>query len=130
MSESSTPLIDAVMAMEMAGVERRWDDLKSFFTDDVYFKVGTAYTGTGPDAIVNYLKPFYENFAEPNLPFTFRGTWEVDNGTTAVVEMDAHYIRLFDRKPIFFPCCDVLRFRDGKIYSWCVYPDQAQLHVL
>jgi hypothetical protein len=114
-----------VMEMEQAGGEFNWDYFKTFFTDDVLFKVGSSQEGRGWQAIANYLKWLY-SISEPQLPFTFRGTWDLPN--VVIIQMEARYIRRSDRKPVTFPCTDIIRFNDdNKVNEWRVYPDQSEL---
>ncbi len=40
--QTSVDKIALVMEMEQAGGEQNWDYFKTFFTDDVLFKVGSA----------------------------------------------------------------------------------------
>jgi ketosteroid isomerase-like protein len=119
-------LVDRVMDMETTGGEHNWEKLKSFFTEDVVFKVGAGELQRGSQAVVDYLRWLYTTQAKPQMPHDFRAIWEL--GDTVVLEMDANYIRLKDNKPIQFPCVDILRFRGNLIQEWRVYPDQAQLH--
>jgi limonene-1,2-epoxide hydrolase len=117
--------IDLVMEMEQAGGEFNWDYFQTFFTDNVMFKVGASEEGYGWQTIANYLQWLY-GIAEPQLPFTFRGTWDLPG--TVIVEMDAKYVRRSDQKPITFPCTDILRFdENNKVIEWRVYPDQSEL---
>ena len=122
---ASVDKIALVMEMEQAGGEFNWDYFQTFFTDDVMFKVGASEEGRGWKTIADYLTWLY-SIAEPQLPFTFRGTWDLPG--TVIIEMDAKYIRLSDRKPVSFPCTDILRFdENNKVTEWRVYPDQSEL---
>ncbi len=113
------------MEMEAAGGEHNWDYFQTFFIDDVMFKVGASEEGRGWKVIADYLSWLY-SVAEPQLPFTFRGTWDLPD--TVIVEMDAKYVRRSDGKPIAFPCTDILRFdANNKVREWRVYPDQSEL---
>lgn len=123
-SAKSVSKVDLVMEMEAAGGELNWEYFKTFFVDDVYFKVGASQEKRGYQAIIDYLTWLYA-IAEPNLPFEFRGTWELED--VVLVEMDAKYFRRSDGKPVSFPCTDILRFEGNKIREWRVYPDQSEL---
>ena len=126
-SENKIDKVDLVMKMEQAGGEFKWDYFQTFFTNDVLFKVGSAQEARGWQAISNYLTWLYA-IAEPQLPFTFRGTWDLPD--TVIIEMDAKYIRRSDRKPVSFPCTDILRFdENNKVNEWRVYPDQSELWI-
>jgi ketosteroid isomerase-like protein len=123
-SAKSVSKVDLVMDMETAGGAGNWDYFKTFFVEDVYFKVGASQEKRGVQAIRDYLTWLFE-IAEPNMPFEFRGTWDL--GDVVIIEMDAKYIRRTDGKPVSFPCTDILRFEDNKIREWRVYPDQSEL---
>ena len=120
----SASKVDLVMEMEAAGGEGNWDYFNTFFVEDVYFKVGASQEKRGTQGIRDYLTWLYE-IAEPNLPFEFRGTWELED--VVIIEMNAKYIRRSDGKPVSFPCTDILRFEGNKIREWRVYPDQSEL---
>ena len=111
--------------METAGGSFDWEKFKTYFTNDVVFRVGASEEGYGWQTIKDYLTWFY-SIAEPQLPFNFRGTWDLPG--VVIIEMDAKYVRRSDSKPISFPCTDILKFdENNKIYEWRVYPDQAEL---
>ena len=111
--------------METAGGSFDWDKFQTYFTDDVVFRVGASEEGRGWKTIADYLTWFY-GIAEPQLPFDFRGTWDLPG--VVIIEMDAKYVRRTDSKPISFPCTDILKFNENnKIYEWRVYPDQSEL---
>lgn len=125
MTATKIDKVALVMEMEQAGGEFNWDYFQTFFTENVLFKVGSAQEGRGWRAIANYLTWLY-SIAEPQLPFTFRGTWDLPG--TVIVEMDAKYSRRKDGKAVSFPCTDILRFdENNKVKEWRVYPDQSQL---
>jgi alkylhydroperoxidase/carboxymuconolactone decarboxylase family protein YurZ/catechol 2,3-dioxygenase-like lactoylglutathione lyase family enzyme len=111
--------------METAGGSFDWETFQTYFVDDVVFRVGASEEGHGWRVIADYLTWFY-SIAEPQLPFDFRGTWDLPG--VVIIEMDAKYVRRVDGKPISFPCTDILKFDDNnKIYEWRVYPDQSEL---
>ncbi|MBD0385837.1 MAG: DUF1857 family protein, partial [Nostoc sp. C3-bin3] len=120
----SASKVDLVMEMEAAGGNHDWEYFKTFFVDDVYFKVGSSQEKRGYQAIRDYLIWLYK-VAEPKLPFEFRGTWEI--GDVVIIEMNAKYTRRSDGKLMIFPCTDILRFESNKIREWRVYPDQSEL---
>jgi len=121
-----TSKIDIALAMETAAAEQNWEKFQSFFTKDVFFQVGLSEGTIGTQEIVDYVKWMF-SIVEPDPPFEFRGTWEM--GDTAIIEMDATYIRRIDGKPITFPCVDAFRFDGDKIQEWRVYPDQSEMWV-
>ncbi len=122
---SQVDKIALCIEMETAGGSFNWDKFKTYFTDNVTFRVGASEEGQGWQVIADYLTWFY-SIAEPQLPFAFRGTWDLPG--VVIIEMEAKYVRRNDGKPITFPCTDILKFDDNnKIYEWRVYPDQSEL---
>jgi catechol 2,3-dioxygenase-like lactoylglutathione lyase family enzyme/ketosteroid isomerase-like protein len=122
---SQVDKIALCIEMETAGGSFDWEKFKTYFTDDVTFRVGASEEGQGWQVIADYLQWFY-SIAEPQLPFDFRGTWDLPG--VVIIEMDAKYVRRNDGKPISFPCTDILKFNENnKIYEWRVYPDQSEL---
>ncbi|MEA5574983.1 nuclear transport factor 2 family protein [Anabaena sp. UHCC 0451] len=122
---ASVDKIALCIEMETAGGSFDWDKFQTYFTDDITFRVGASEEGHGWKVIADYLTWFY-SIAEPQLPFDFRGTWDLPG--VVIIEMDAKYIRRIDGKPISFPCTDILKFNENnKIYEWRVYPDQSEL---
>jgi alkylhydroperoxidase/carboxymuconolactone decarboxylase family protein YurZ/catechol 2,3-dioxygenase-like lactoylglutathione lyase family enzyme/ketosteroid isomerase-like protein len=122
---ASVDKIALCIDMETAGGAFNWDKFQTYFTDDVLFRVGASEEGHGWKVIADYLTWFY-SIAEPQLPFDFRGTWDLPG--VVIIEMDAKYVRRVDGKPISFPCTDILKFNENnKIYEWRVYPDQSEL---
>ncbi|VEP12875.1 conserved hypothetical protein [Hyella patelloides LEGE 07179] len=121
--------LDLVIEMEIAASQiasGKHDEnyFKTFFLDDVFFKVGASKETRGYRNIIDYLIWLF-SFIEPNWPFEFRGTWELED--TVIIEMDTKCFRRSDGKPISFPCTDILRFEGNKIREWRVYPDQSEL---
>jgi ketosteroid isomerase-like protein len=117
---------DIVIEMETAGGTGNWEHFKTFFTDDIFLKVGASAEMRGPQDVLDYVSWLFSK-AIPRTPFYFRGLWETED--TVIVDMDATYNRGYDGKPISFPCVDILRFESNKIREWRVYPDQTELWV-
>jgi ketosteroid isomerase-like protein len=112
------------MEMEKTAGDGDWEHLKSFFTDDVLFKVGASQERRGNRAIIDYLGWMF-SMLELNPPFEFRGTWE--QGDVVIIQVDAKFTRRSDGKPITFPSVDIFRFDGDKIREWRVYTDQTEL---
>ncbi|VEP12874.1 Ethyl tert-butyl ether degradation EthD (fragment) [Hyella patelloides LEGE 07179] len=123
-STSSVSQLNLVMEMQTAATKQDWNYFQTFFLEDVYFKVGASQELRGCRNIIDYLTWLYD-IAEPNLPFEFRDTWELED--TVIVEMDAKYIRRSDSKSISFPWTHIVRFKDNKIREWRSYTDQSEL---
>ncbi|MDR9893515.1 nuclear transport factor 2 family protein [Aetokthonos hydrillicola Thurmond2011] len=110
--------------MEATAGQRDWENLKTFFTEDVFYKVGASTEMRGVQDVIDYVSWLFSNVA-PRIPFYFRGIWEIED--TVIIEMDATFTRVSDGKPISFPCVDIMRFEGNKIREWRVYPDQTEL---
>jgi limonene-1,2-epoxide hydrolase len=110
--------------MVAALTEGRWDDFIPFFTEDLFYKVGSNPPVHGGRAAADFLIDFYK-VVKPTKHVP-RGAWLVDENTV-IIEMDANYIRVADNKPIVVPCCDVYRFEGDLINEWRVYPDVAEV---
>jgi ketosteroid isomerase-like protein len=123
-SAASVSQLELVMEMEKAAVNKDWEYFKTFFTNDVLFKVGASQDIRGYQGIADYLSWLY-SLAYPQLPFEFRETWELEG--VVIREMDAKSIRHKDGKPISFPCTDILRFENNMIREWRIYPDHSEL---
>jgi limonene-1,2-epoxide hydrolase len=95
----------------------------TYFSPDLFYKVGAADPVHGPEACWNVLAGIYTKL-EPTT-HDIRGTWEI--GNVVIVEMDANYVALEEgRRPIVVPCCDVYRFEGDLIKEWRVYPDASR----
>lgn len=107
-----------VAAMEGASFRGDWEGFKSFFTDDLLFKVGAVAEMTGPEACADYFKRMQTTLLRITNA-KIRGTWDVSD--TVIVEMDVQAIRLSDGKEVEYPSVDVFRFAANKIREWRVY---------
>lgn len=110
--------LQTVQEMEGAAFSGNWERFRSFFTDDVYYRVGNTAEARGPQAIVDYLMQLLsKRLAISDLQF--RSAWETENGV--ILELNMKGLRMADQSNVDYPCVDLYRFRDGKISDWRVY---------
>lgn len=103
----------------------KWEEFKSFFTDDVLYKIGANDPVIGPEAIAGLLQHIYKTLKLTT--HNQRGFWEI--GSTIILEMDANYVNKKDKTFVQVPCTDIYRFDGEKIYEWRVYPDASKTGV-
>ncbi len=103
-----------------------WEEFKTFFTDDVLYKIGANDPVIGPEAIAGLLQHIYKTLKLTT--HNQRGFWEV--GNTIILEMDANYVNKKDKTFVQVPCTDIYRFDGEKIYEWRVYPDASKTGVV
>jgi len=110
--------VQFVQAMEGAALAGDWELFKSFFSDDVYYRVGNTTEVRGTEAIINYLQTSFTNgLAIKDLQV--RSAWETPD--TVVLELNMGGLRVRDQKNVTYPCVDVYRFRNDKIADWRVF---------
>ncbi len=97
-----------------------WEQVKHFLSDDIFYKVGSSEPVYGKQAVVNFLSSMFANTAK----FTgheIRKIWH-ESGII-VVEMDAKYITVQDKRHLTIACCDIYRMRGNQVSEWRVYAD-------
>jgi ketosteroid isomerase-like protein len=112
-----TPRLDTVQAMQAAAFEKDWERFKTYFADDVYYRVGNVLETTGPEAVAGYLR----SLPSTGLTITrmdVRGAWEA--GDVAVAEYTMGGFR-GDGRTVEYPCVDIYRFRGNRFQDWRVY---------
>jgi ketosteroid isomerase-like protein len=125
-SAAATPaLLEKVEKMITALMAKKWDEFLPFFSKDLFYKVGAADPIHGPEACRDLLAHIYTKLQPTD--HVVRGMWEF--GNVVIVEMDAHYDVIAERRPVVVPCCDVYRFENGLIKEWRVYPDASKVNV-
>ena len=116
------PLSSKVADMIKVLMAHKWDEFLTFFSKDLFYKVGAAPPLQGPQAARDWLVNVYKklNFVGHDV----RGVWEFDN--VVIIEMDANYTAIDDGSFLQVPCCDIYRFDEkGLIKEWRVYPDSS-----
>ena len=110
--------LQAVKDFEAASFAGDWEKAKTFFTDDVYYRVGNTTEMRGPQALVDYLRKMLSTtLAISDLQF--RNAWETED--SVILELNMKGTRLRDKANVAYPCVDLYRFKDGKIQDWRVY---------
>ncbi|MEB3310934.1 MAG: AtaL-like protein [Snowella sp.] len=117
-SQQLTKMYDALHA-------ENWAEFKTFFTDDVLYKIGANDPVIGPDAIAGLLQHIYKTLKLTT--HNQRGFWEI--GNTIILEMDANYVNKQNKTFVQVPCTDIYRFTGDKISEWRVYPDASKTGV-
>lgn len=111
--------VEKVQALEGAAFSGNWDQFKSFFTEDVYYRVGNTTEVRGPQAIVDWLQKSMSTELAMN-DLQIRSAWETQDAV--ILELNMKGTRIADQKTVNYPCVDIYRFRDGKIADWRVFP--------
>ncbi|WP_221643343.1 MULTISPECIES: nuclear transport factor 2 family protein [unclassified Nostoc] len=112
--------LEAVVQLSGFVLNEDWEQVKHFLTDDIFYKVGSSEPVYGKQAVVNFLSSMFANTAK----FTgheIRKIWH-ESGII-VVEMDAKYITVQDKRHLTIACCDIYRMRGNQVSEWRVYAD-------
>jgi hypothetical protein len=119
MAGPSTSKQDRVKAMQAAFFSGQWELFRTYFTPDVYYRVGNVAEATGPLGVENYLREL------PRTKFQItrmdgRGGWE--SATAVLAEYTMQGVRLRDNRTVEYPCVDIYRFTGDRLQDWRVYP--------
>jgi ketosteroid isomerase-like protein len=110
--------LKAVQDMEAAALSGDWEKVKTFFSEDVHYKVGNTAEMRGPQAVVDYLiNMLSTELAVSDLQF--RNAWETEEAV--LLELNMAGLRMKDNRNVAYPCVDLYRFENGKIREWRVY---------
>lgn len=120
----ATTCIKFVEAMERAVMSGDKAAAVQYLTENVHYIVGARPALHGIDAVVSYIAE--QNRIARWEGHTLRAAWMNDG--VFVVEVESHFTRIADKRPISFPCLDIYRFKDGRIYDWRVYADMSPLY--
>ena len=109
--------LGVVKAMQAAAFAKDWALFKSYFADQVYYRVGNVMEVKGPEAVAAYLRDL------PSIGLTItrmdvRGAWETDS--VAIAEYTMGGTR-GDGQAVEYPCVDIYRFEGDKFIDWRVY---------
>ena len=118
-----SPQLQTVETLFAAMKRQDWATLKSCLTEDVFYRVGSSEPVHGPEAVQNYLSGLYEiaSFEQADVRQILEPEGQV------IFEMESHYRRLADNRPVSFACTDILRMRGDKVREWRVYVDISPL---
>ena len=112
--------LQAVVQLSEFVLNEDCEQAKHFLTDDIFYKVGSSEPVYGKQAVVHFLSSMFANTAK----FTgheIRKIWQ-ESGII-VVEMDAKYITVQDKRHLTIACCDIYRMRGNQVSEWRVYAD-------
>jgi ketosteroid isomerase-like protein len=107
-----------VKAMQAAAFAKDWALFRSYFADQVYYRVGNVTEVKGPEGVAAYLRDL------PSIGLTItrmdvRGVWETN--AVAIAEYTMGGTRA-DGRAVEYPCVDIYRFEGDKFIDWRVYP--------
>jgi catechol 2,3-dioxygenase-like lactoylglutathione lyase family enzyme/limonene-1,2-epoxide hydrolase len=112
--------LQAVVQLSESVLKEDWEQVKPFLTEDILYKVGSAEPVYGKQSVVAFLSSMFANTAK----FTgheIRKIWNEPG--IIVVEMDAKYTTVKDKKHLTIACCDIYRMRGNQVSEWRVYAD-------
>ncbi|BAZ48586.1 hypothetical protein NIES4103_11940 [Nostoc sp. NIES-4103] len=112
--------LDAVVNLSGFVLKEDWEQAKQYLTDDVYYKVGSSEPVYGKQAVVNYLSSLFTTTAK-FTGHSVRKIWQEPG--IVVVEMDAKYVTVQDKRHLTIACCDIYRLRGTQVSEWRVYVD-------
>lgn len=119
---SSSEQFQAVGELAQAVMAQDWEKVKSYLTDDIFYKVGSGEHRYGQQEVVEFFKDTFKNTAV----FTghkVRKVWQEPDIIT--VEMDAYYEMVGSKEQVTIACCDIYRMRGNKVSEWRVYADMS-----
>ena len=120
----ATLAVKLVESMERAVAGGDRTSAAQYLAEDVAYTVGARPVLRGIDAVIAAIakQGRIAHWDGHTLCAAFI------NEDTLVVEVISHFTRVTDERSISFPCADVYRFKDGKIYDWRVYADMSPFH--
>jgi len=116
--------LDAIKQLSEDVLKENWDKVRTFLTDDLFYKVGSGEPRHGRDAVATFLSNIFKTTAKLE-GHDIRKIWE-EPGMIAI-EMDAKYRRVKDGQLVKVACVDIYRMRGNQIYEWRVYADGTPL---
>jgi ketosteroid isomerase-like protein len=110
--------IELVQGMEAAAFSGDWELFKTFFSEDVHYRVGNTAEVRGRQAVEDYLKRMLANHLAIS-ELKIREAVETEN--EVILELNMAGLRIRDNRQVSYPCVDVYRFAGDKIQDWRVY---------
>ncbi|MEH1860999.1 MAG: nuclear transport factor 2 family protein [Nostoc sp.] len=120
--EKSAAQLTAVGELAQAVTAQDWEKVKSYLTDDIFYKVGSGEVVYGPQAVVDFFARTFKTTAV-FYSHDVRKVWQEPDIIT--IEMDAKYEMVHSKKHVIIACCDVYRMRGNKVSEWRVYADMS-----
>ena len=118
----SSEQLAAVGELANAIVAQDWAKVKTYLTDDIFYKVGSAEPRYGRQEVVDFFADTFKTTAV----FTghkVRKIWQEPDIIT--IEMDAYYRLVSSGRQVTISCCDIYRMRGNKVSEWRVYADMS-----
>ena len=116
--------LEAIKQLSEYVLKENWEKVKTYLTDDLFYKVGSGEPKHGKEAVSDFLSMIFKTTAKLE-GHDVRKIWE-EPGMIAI-EMDANYRLVKNNQMVKVACCDVYRMRGNQIYEWRVYADGSPL---
>lgn len=110
---------EIIKRMFQAGESMNVNNFVKFYNDDAIYQFGNFPVAHGPEGIINSSGTFIEKVGA--CLHNVENIWEIDP-ETAVVEMTVTYTRK-DGRVHTLPCCDTIRFKNGKVQELRIFMD-------
>ncbi|MBS3026171.1 MAG: nuclear transport factor 2 family protein [Dolichospermum sp. DET50] len=117
-----SPQLQVVGELSAAIMAEDWEKVKTYLTDDLFYKVGSGEPMYGPNAVVDFFKHTFKTTAK-FYGHDARKIWIEPDIIT--IEMDAKYEMVGSKKHVVVACCDIYRMRGNKVSEWRVYADMT-----
>lgn len=128
-TQSNLEIINEMQQQKFPGLkamgQQDWDQLKSFFTDDVVYRPGALAEARGLQALVEHMDQIFSPVVVNAMDR--KKTFELED--TVIIEYDMQITYVSDGKSVKFPCVDVYDFTNRKISGWRVYPMLSSMGV-
>ena len=118
----SSEQLNATGELAQAIMAQNWAKVKTYLTDEIFYKVGSGEARYGKQEVVDFFAHTFKNTAV----FTghkVRKIWQEPDIIT--IEMDAYYHLVPSGKQVTISCCDIYRMRGNKVSEWRVYADMS-----
>ena len=116
--------LEAIKQLSEFVLKEDWAKVKTYLTDDLFYKVGSSEPKHGKEAVSDFLSMIFKTTAKLE-GHDVRKIWE-EPGMIAI-EMDANYRLVKNNQMVKVACCDVYRMRGNQNYEWRVYADGSPL---
>ncbi|MBR8834320.1 MAG: nuclear transport factor 2 family protein [Stigonema ocellatum SAG 48.90 = DSM 106950] len=114
--------LQAMGELAQAVIAQDWQKVKTYLTDDIFYKVGSGEPVYGPQAVVDFFAQTFKNTAV-FYGHDVRKIWQEPDIIT--LEMDAKYELVPSKQHVNIACCDIYRLRGNKVSEWRVYADMS-----
>ena len=114
--------LKAVGDLSQAIVAQDWEKVKSYLTDDIFYKVGSGAPRYGSQSVVDFFQDTFKT-AGVFAGHKVRKIWQEPDIIS--IEMDAYYEMVGTKKQVTIACCDIYRLRGNQVSEWRVYADMS-----